>query len=403
MKRVAVAAICGLMTMTIQAQVRQRAVRTPPPPPSPATPAAGEALPGLTTAQRQAFADGLADFSANEDVVDGLGPVFNERSCAACHSVPAVGGGSPRTVTRFAHRTNGGFDALASLGGSLMQDHAIGPADGSSHTFKAEAVPALATIVVHRRTTPLFGLGLVEATPDADFVALAQTEAARRDGTAGRASLVDNIRAGMKTVGRFGWKAQVPSIFQFSGDAYVNEMGITTPDFPNESCPQGNCAELSFNPLPGLNDDGSGPVLLTNYMTMLAAPPRGPQNRDTSDGEETFARIGCTSCHVATFRSGSNPIAALDRKTYHPYSDFLLHDMGALGDDLEMGSATGKEMRTAPLWGLRFLTTYLHDGRATTLEQAILAHEGQGRGAHDRYAALAAGTKTKLLAFLRSL
>jgi len=366
-------------------------------------PAAGEALAGLTSAQRAAFADGLADFSAQEDTVNGLGPVFNERSCAACHSVPAVGGGSARLVTRFARRVKGVYDPLTSLGGSLMQDHAIGPADGSPHPFNAETVPALATIVVHRRTTPLFGLGLVDATPDADFIALAQTEGARRDGTAGRASLVYNIRAGMKTVGKFGWKAQVPSLFQFSGDAYVNEMGITTPDFPNESCPQGNCAELAFNPLPGLNDDGSGPMLLTNYMSMLAAPPRGPQNGDTNDGEETFASLGCMSCHAATFHSGSSPIAALDRKTYHPYSDFLLHDMGALGDDLEMGSAAGREMRTAPLWGLRFLTTYLHDGRASTLEQAILAHDGQARGSRDRFAGLAGGAKNKLLAFLHSL
>jgi CxxC motif-containing protein (DUF1111 family) len=188
----------------------------------------------------------------------------------------------------------------------------------------------------------------------------------------------------------------VPTLFQFSGDAYVNEMGITTPDFTAESCPQGNCAELSFNPLPGLNDDGSGPILLTNYMTMLAAPPRGPQNGDTNDGESTFERIGCNTCHVSTMRTAANPIAALSRVTYHPYSDFLLHDMGPLGDDLEMGAATGREMRTTPLWGLRFVTRYLHDGRATTLEQALL-------GARDRFAALAGGSKSKLLAFLGSL
>ena len=136
---------------------------------------------------------------------------------------------------------------------------------------------------------------------------------------------------------------------------------------------------------------------------MLAAPPRGIQNGDNNDGEQTFERIGCTSCHVATMRTASNPIAALSRQTYHPYSDFLLHDMGALGDDLEMGAATGREMRTSPLWGLRFFTTYLHDGRATTLEQAILAHDGQARGARDRFASLAANAKTKLLAFLQSL
>ncbi|MBV8543457.1 MAG: hypothetical protein JO088_01825 [Acidobacteria bacterium] len=397
MRRLMVGVLFVVVAANVSAQRKSGSGRPAP------DPAAGEALAGLTAAQRADFAAGLADFSEEESVADGLGPVFNERSCAACHGVPAIGGGSTRTVTRFARRINGLYDALASLGGSLMQDHAIGTADGLSHNFKAEVVPAAANRTVHRRATPLFGLGLVDATPDSDFVAAAAQQAARRDGVAGRVNMVDNIRAGMKTVGKFGWKAQVPSLFQFSGDAYLNEMGITTPDFPNESCPQGDCTELAFNPAPGINDDGSGPILLTNFMSLLAAPPRAVQTRDVNDGEATFERIGCTACHTATQRTGSNPIAALDRKTYHPYSDFLLHDMGALGDDLEMGNSTGKEMRTAPLWGLRFITTYLHDGRATTLDQAILAHDGQARGARDRFAGLAADAKTKLIAFLNSL
>jgi len=397
MKRLMVGVLFVVLAANVSAQRKSGTGRPAP------DPAAGEALSGLTAAQRADFIAGLADFSEEEEVADGLGPVFNERSCAACHGVPAIGGGSTRTVTRFARRINGLYDALASLGGSLMQDHAIGTADGLSHNFKAEVVPAVANRTVHRRATPLFGLGLVEATPDSDFIAAAAQQASRRDGVAGRVNMVDNIRAGMKTAGKFGWKAQVPSLFQFSGDAYLNELGITTPDFPNESCPQGDCAELAFNPAPGINDDGSGPILLTNFMSLLAAPPRAAQTRDVNDGEATFERIGCTACHTATQRTGSNPIAALDRKTYHPYSDFLLHDMGALGDDLEMGNSTGKEMRTAPLWGLRFITTYLHDGRATTLDQAILAHDGQARGARDRFAGLAADAKTKLIAFLNSL
>jgi CxxC motif-containing protein (DUF1111 family) len=401
MKRITIVLLSLSLAATLHAQ-RQRAVGRPAPPP-PVTTAAGDPLPGLTTAQRADFVDGREDFSEDEEVLDGLGPVFNERSCVACHSVPAAGGGNIRTVTRFARRVNGTFDALTPLGGMLMQDHAIGPADGSPHTFAPEKVPAQATIVVQRRSPPLFGLGLVDATPDADFVALAAAQMGMRDRMAGRVSLVDNIRAGMKTVGKFGWKGQVPTLIQFAGDAYVNELGITSPDFPNELCPQGNCAELAFNPLPGLNDDGGGPVLLHNFMMMLAAPPRGAQNRDTADGESTFERIGCAQCHVATMRTGSHPIAALDRKTYHPYSDFLLHDMGALGDSLEMGSAAGSEFRTPPLWGLRYITRYLHDGRATTLEGAILAHEGQARPARDRFAALAGPAKTKLMAFLGSL
>ena len=123
-----------------------------------------------------------------------------------------------------------------------------------------------------------------------------------------------------------------------------------------------------------------------------------------SDTEcRTNGGIGCDSCHVATLHSGASDVAALNRQTYHPYSDFLLHDMGSLGDGIEQGQASGREIRTAPLWGLRFIRQYLHDGRATTVDQAIQAHDGQARAARDRYNALDPQTKTKVLAFLGSL
>jgi CxxC motif-containing protein (DUF1111 family) len=303
-------------------------------------------------------------------------------------------------VTRFARRLGGVYDPLTSLGGSLLQDHAI--SGNGSHNFVAEQVPPEATIVVHRRTTPVFGLGLVDATPDSEFIALAALQAARADGLAGRVNMTDNLRAGTKTVGRFGWKAQVPTLFQFSGDALLNEMGITTPDFPNENCPQGNCGELTFNPAPGINDTVNT-LTITNYMTLLAAPDRGPATADTIAGEQRFESIGCSECHVSTLTTGSSTIASLDHRTYHPYSDFLLHDMGTLGDGLEMASSTGAEMRTAPLWGLRFVTRYLHDGRAATLDDAITAHDGQARAAKDLYTAQTANEKAQLIAFLRSL
>ena len=172
-------------------------------------------------------------------------------------------------------------------------------------------------------------------------------EQAAKDGVAGTG---DTLKAGtVHHVNDATGIPDQPTLLQFSGDAYLNEMGITTADFPNENCPQGNCAELAFNPAPGINDDGSGVRALTNYMSMLAPPPRGTITGDVTAGEATFDRIGCTACHVATQHTGSNAIASLDRKTYHPYSDFLLHDMGSLGDNLEMGDSTGTEMRTAPL------------------------------------------------------
>ena len=404
MKRISLLALLLLIGGTLSAQVRRPSAppQAPPPPPRIDT-VAGDALPRLSAAELARFNDGKEDFAEVETVADGLGPVFNGRSCSECHNVPSLGGGNRRLVTRIGTRTGNAFDALTQLGGSLLQDHAIGPPDGSVHPFRPEVVPPAATIVAHRRSTALFGLGLVDATPDDVFVALAADQAARHDGTAGRVSRVQNISAGMATVGKFGWKAQVPTLFQFSGDAYVNELGITSPQFPDENCPQGNCAELSFNPAPAMNDLGDGIEALRDFMTFLAPPPRGRTSRDTDDGEQLFAQIGCGSCHVANLTTGRNAVAALDRVTYHPYSDFLLHDMGALGDGIEQGSATGRELRTSPLWGLRFGQTYLHDGRATTLDQAILGHDGQSRASKDRYSRLDQASKDKLLAFLRSL
>jgi CxxC motif-containing protein (DUF1111 family) len=377
------------------------------PPPAPPQPQPqvnlGAPLRGLSASDLAKFNDGRAEFIKIETVNDGLGPVMNDRSCVACHNAGAPGGGSPRTVTRFGTTTNGAFDPLTQFGGSLIQAQAIGPADGSPHAYRPERVPQAATIVTRRRSTPLFGLGLVDATPDSVFIDLAARQAARNDGTAGKVALVDNLSAGTKTAGKFGWKDQNPTLFQFAGDAYLNELGITNAQFPNENCPSGNCAELQFNPMPGLNDAAGDTRALADFMALLAPPPRGNVTNDANDGERVFERIGCDSCHVATLRSGSSPVAALSQTTYHPYSDFLLHDMGSLGDGIVQGPASGRDIRTAPLWGLRVINTYLHDGRALTLDQAITAHDGQARASRDRFTQLNASDHAKLIAFLQSL
>jgi CxxC motif-containing protein (DUF1111 family) len=365
--------------------------QAPPPP----VPGFGVPLPNLTPAQRAAFNAGRREFTDIETVADGLGPVFNGRSCVECHNAAAPGGAGRRLVTRIGRVTRRGFDPLTEFGGSLLEVQAIGPADGSPHQFQPEVVPRIATIVAHRRTTALFGLGAVDNTPDSVFIALAAQEAQRRDGTAGRVAMVDNLTAGMKTVGKFGWKAQVPTLLQFAGDAYLNEMGITNPLFPNENCPRGDCSELAFNPMPAINDTGDGIRELADFMSLLAPPPRDT-TQNVSDGEAVFSRIGCDSCHTATLRTADN-------REYHPYSDFLLHDMGPLGDGIPQGAATATEIRTAPLWGLRVEPSFLHDGRAATIQDAILAHDGQGRAARDRFARLDASSQSRLLAFLRSL
>lgn len=144
-------------------------------------------------------------------------------------------------------------------------------------------------------------------------------------------------------------------------------------------------------------------VLFSDFMRMLAAPPRGHVGASERRGEHVFREIGCANCHLPTLITGRHSIHALDRVTFHPYSDFLLHDMGHLGGGVEQGSAEPREMRTAPLWGLRTQPAFLHDGRASTIEEAILGHDGQGHGAKQRFRKLSNQRKGELLDFLNSL
>lgn len=365
------------------------------------SPLFGDPLPGLTPDEQDRFVAGKAEFQEVEDTDEGLGPVFNESSCAACHSGPAVGGGSTVLETRFGTITDDAFDPMLYAGGSLIQSQGIGRVKRCNYV--GEAVPREATIVAPRRTPPLFGLGLVDAVPDADFQMLAAREAAD-DRINGRPNIVMNLQEGRLRVGKFGWKAQVPSLAQFSADAYLNEMGVTSPLFPSENCPQGDCKLLACNPTSGIEDDGTNVREFADFMTFLAPPPPGGGlTTDVGAGQGVFLQIGCAACHQPTLRTGPNPVAALDKVEFHPYSDFLLHDMGTLGDGIEQGLATGREMRTAPLWGVGSQVLLLHDGRTGRLEDAILAHDGQARAARDRFADLTADRKRKLIAFLKSL
>ncbi|TMB41106.1 MAG: thiol oxidoreductase, partial [Deltaproteobacteria bacterium] len=172
------------------------------------------------------------------------------------------------------------------------------------------------------------------------------------------------------------------------------------PRFPDENCPQGNCASLAQNPSPGVNDpDGSALAQVNDFVRFLGPPPRGAPG----SGSAMFAAIGCSFCHVQTLVTAPNASGAFDRVAYHPFSDFLLHDMGSLGDGIDQGDAKGAEMRTQPLWGVSQQTRLLHDGRVRTIADAILAHDGQGKPARDRFAALSDSERRALLAFLDTL
>jgi CxxC motif-containing protein (DUF1111 family) len=363
----------------------------------------GSPVDALTPAQQIAFNDGSRTFSRNYQIADGLGPVFNDESCSDCHR---NGGGSNRTVTRFGRiDSRGGFDHLPELGGSLIQSRGIGSittADGP-HEFVGERTPPEATVTTRRRSQPLQGLGLVDAVPDVTWRTIAQEQLEADPSTAGRVNIVLDLSTGRAVVGKFGWKAQVPTLMQFAGDALLNEIGITNPMFQEEACPQGDCWALDFNPAPAMNDDGRDVESLTTFMTMLAPPARGPITDEVMAGEQVFAQIGCSGCHRPTVRTGPSPVSALNHVDFHPYSDFLLHGMGSLGDRIAQGQATGLEMRTQPLWGLRNTNRFMHDAATTSLEDAIRRHDGQGRPARDQFVELAADRVAQLLAFLRSL
>jgi CxxC motif-containing protein (DUF1111 family) len=360
---------------------------------------AGDPFAGLTPEQRTAFEEGKDAFQEEEGIQDGLGPVFNGTSCAQCHFNPVVGGDSNITETRFGTTDKNKFDALGDLGGSLIQSQGIDKVickDGASYTFEGEVVPQEAMIKTGRKTTPLFGLGLVDAVPDSTFENLEKK--------GGKVNRVLDPVSGERKIGKFGWKAQVSSLFVFSAEAYVNEMGITSPFFPAEQCRNGDCSRMAAcDPVADPEDNGEDVQAFEDFMMLLAPIPRGTITASVTAGEGVFDRIGCAECHVSSLTTGPSPIAALNQKTFHPYSDFLLHHVGTLGDGIEQGKAAGDEMRTAPLWGLRFRSTFLHDAGASTHSAAIEAHDGAAKEAAQAFGRLTAADRQALLDFLGSL
>ena len=361
----------------------------------------GDPLPGLTTNQLADFADGQEDFQEPDTPESGLGPIFNNVSCVACHSMPAVGGGSPTNETRFGRMVNGHFDPLTELGGSLLQQFAIDPA-------YQEVIPPEANVIALRQTTPLFGLGLVESIPDSAIVQ--NCNRLKPDGVKGRVAWVTDVVSGQMRVGRFGWKCQQATLLAFSGDAYLNEVGITSRFFPHDNAPNGNQALLALGDLVADPEDQIDPATgkadidhFADFMRYLAPPPQLPLTRSASSGQTLFGQIGCAVCHTPTMYTGTNAIPALDRKPVRLYSDLLLHDMGSLGDGIAQSAAAPREMRTAPLWGLRASAPYLHDGRAATVDEAIRGHDGEAQAARGRYLRLSPAQRQQLADFLNSL
>jgi CxxC motif-containing protein (DUF1111 family) len=369
----------------------------------------GRPLQGLNFRERKAFRDGQDAFTKVEDAAFGLGPIFNNTSCVACHDSPATGGSSSMSETR-AQRVDatGRFEFD---GGSLFQSDAISP-------DCREVVPPDANVIALRQTTPLFGLGLVEAIPDAQIEAYAAEQARLHPQQAGRVNYVRDVASGHTRVGRFGWKDQQATLLAFSGDAYLNEMGITNRLFPVENAPNGDMGRLAVcDKVKDPEDHDDDIEALASFMRLLAPPPgeedcarpdhhhhasRGRHGTTRSGaGAQLFERTGCAVCHRTGFTALS-PIEAINGETVDAFSDFLLHDVGT-GDGIVQGGAEANELRTPPLWGISDSAPYLHDGSAATLRDAIFAHGNQGAAARDAFRALSGPEQQALLDFLASI
>ncbi len=362
----------------------------------------GDPLPGLPDDLLVAFQFGKGKFMAVQTPATGLGPVYNGKSCVECHSNPVPGGSgaSPdNRVIRFARQVEGQpFDPLLNLGGPNLQKFSVAD-ELPGCSLAGEVVPSEANLTAMRQPPPLFGLGLIQAIPDTTILANADPTDVNGDKIAGRA----NINGGV--IGRFGWKAAIPTLVNFIGLAMVNELGVTNHVFPNEMSPQGRPIPLGCKITADPEDaDISRIAGFMFFISNLAPPPRGPITAAAFQGETIFNQIGCALCHTPSMKTGPNALEALNEKDVPLFSDLLTHYMGgALDDHLIEGAAGGGRWRTAPLWGLRARRFFLHDGRTTSLTDAIRLHGGEASGVRDRFLNLPPSQRADLIAFLQSL
>ena len=362
----------------------------------------GDPLPGITAQEFERFRLGLEDFLEVEDSEEGLGPLFNGRSCAECHNIPAVGGSGSITEMRAGRRNaDGSFDPLP--GGSLFQLFSIPP-----HRCQ-EIIPPESNVVAPRKSIPLFGAGLVEAISDATLTGLADPNDSDGDGVSGRVHWVFDVGTQATRAGRFGWKAQQATLLSFCAEAYLEEMGITNDLFPLENAPNGDRLRLQLcDPIPGIEDSPEPATGLRGidnfeaFLRFLNPPPRGPITDAVRRGEQLFAQAGCDACHVPALVTGASGNPVFDRKPVPLYSNLLLHDIGT-GDGIVQADARGEEIRTPALWGLRVRRGLLHDGSAATITDAILRHENEAGQSRQRFQTLAEEEAAALLAFLNSL
>ncbi|MDX1932627.1 MAG: di-heme oxidoredictase family protein [Capsulimonadales bacterium] len=364
----------------------------------------GSPVSGLSAEESRVFEEGRTVFSEAEGPDDGLGPVFNGTSCVECHSQGGVGGAAfdstVSVVTRIGGEFDGQYTDLEEKGGAVLQRRSIREFDPTSPVLP-ETVPPEATFVSKRTTTPLFGAGLMEAVSDATLESLADPEDRDRDGISGRVNHVVNPETQKTEVGRFGWKSQISSLTVFAADAYLHEMGITTPLFPIDLLPQGK-AIPGADTVPEPEDDGADIPLFAGFMRFLG-PPTTETDPAAERGAVTFQKVGCVSCHIPELPTGKSESEALAGRRIALYSDLLLHDMGpGLADGIRQGQATGSEFRTAPLWGIRLRKFLLHDGRAGSIREAIDWHGGEASQVIANFRRLNSGDAADLIRFVET-
>lgn len=364
-------------------------------------------LDGLSAREMSAFLRGDGEFGRPFSAGEGLGPLFNNVSCAGCHSGDGRGNLSNR-LTRFSQ----GTDLLLDFGGPQLQDKSLPGA-------LPEQLPPGVQVSV-RLPPPVFGVGLIEAIPDSALLANVDSLDADGDGISGRPNWVTppaylpamepGAGPGLR-IGRFGRKAQVSALLQQVTEAYQQDMGITSDFIPAENYGPGAAAPtVAADHVADPELPADVALTVTNYLRMLAAPAPGGIAGSRLVGDSLFDAIGCAGCHVRSFQTGLSPIPTLAGRTVTLYSDLLLHDMGAgLADNRPDGSADGQEFRTAPLWGLRLMRRFLngqalllHDGRARSVEEAILLHGGEATSARDQFDALPPLARAALLDFVAS-
>jgi CxxC motif-containing protein (DUF1111 family) len=349
------------------------------------------------------------EFEEREDVDGGLGPVYNAQSCAECHQNPVTGAASQVSELRAGHRDFFGF-FVAAPGGSLINDRA-------TDAEIQERVPGGENVRTFRISTNTLGAGFVEAINSNTLVAIANNQAAQTFGAiAGQFIQVPVLEApGAVRGGRFGWKNQHASLLSFAADAYLNEMGITSRLQPTENTSLGRSVD-AFD-LVGDPENEDDIEAFAAFMRATKVPPRDTALAATPDataGSALFNQIGCSICHVASITTAAPGTAinggalivpeVLGNKIIHPYSDFLLHNIGT-GDGIVQNGpqSTADKLRTAPLWGVRTHARHMHDGATLTFNQSILRHAGEATFVTNNYRALSATQQSQIVTFLKSL